>query len=156
MLVAASLFGLLPPCCTVKGPNTDPIIVEMDGTLSLNVNETAEYWCDAIDHDGDSLNYAWSCSRGSFSDSGKIVHWTAPGLPGTDTMSVVVDDGRGGIASKQLFVSVLPSLVPLTKDRSRSAASDRMEVRGRPERSRKSALDFADSSPSDASPGDDR
>src|SRR5512136_29387 len=96
LLAAVGLVGLMSSSCKLLTPNHDPVILELGGIRRLSANSIAEYWCGAIDHDSDNLGFVWSSTRGSFSDSGSIVHWKAPGSSGIDTMNVVVTDGRGG------------------------------------------------------------
>jgi hypothetical protein len=106
VLVAGSLLGLFTLSCNLFRPNTDPIIVQFSGLTYVQVGGRARYWCAAVDDDGDSLTYAWTCSRGSFSGERETVDWTAPDEAGVDTIAVTVSDGRGGTASKSKLVNV--------------------------------------------------
>jgi len=102
------LMAVFALSCKLFRPNTDPVILEFGGPTQIAAGDCAEYWCGAIDHDSDAMTFQWSCTRGSFSDSGDIVHWTAPAASGTDTMGVTVTDGRGGSAYRGKTVHVVP------------------------------------------------
>ena len=54
----------------------------------------------ASDPDGDPMTYSWTASGGRVQGDGADVVWTPGGAqPGVYTVSVLVDDGRGGMAT---------------------------------------------------------
>lgn len=66
----------------------------------------------ATDPDGDTLSYNWSVDGGSIDNpGGSSIKWTMPDAPGLYTITVVVDDGKGGRAEKKETVNVLPTSV---------------------------------------------
>jgi len=79
--------------------------------------------CDAEDPDGDSLTYEWSATAGHIVGTGSEITWTAPGQTGVQSVTVVVDDGHGGSATRTVHVSVMSDQPPvidkleITKDR---------------------------------------
>lgn len=71
-----------------------------NGTLGLTVT--------ASDLDGDPLTYKWSSDCGGTFDSAKVTNptFTAPGALGACTLSVLVEDGKGGANTGKLTVNV--------------------------------------------------
>ncbi|MFW6151259.1 MAG: Ig-like domain-containing protein [Chloroflexota bacterium] len=76
------------------------------GACTVRPGTTNTVTCTAIDLDGDDLTYTWSASAGSLSGSGPEVAWTAPDKEATYTITVVVSDGRGGEAVRDVDVKV--------------------------------------------------
>ena len=71
----------------------------------------------ASDPDGDKLNYAWSATGGSVAGNGETATFNATGVKaGSYTVTVTVDDGRGGKASCSMTVNVSERL-SITKDK---------------------------------------
>jgi outer membrane protein OmpA-like peptidoglycan-associated protein len=63
----------------------------------------------ASDPDGDPLTYSWSATGGRVEGSGTEIRWNSAGLaPGIYTVTVRVDDGRGGTASCGVDIRVEP------------------------------------------------
>ena len=60
----------------------------------------------AVDPDGDPLTFTWSATSGTVNPVGPterpITRYTAPDFAGTDTVTVIVSDGRGGTATASL------------------------------------------------------
>ena len=79
--------------------------------------------CGAEDPDGHPLSYGWSASGGDISGTGSEATWTAPEGVGIYSITVVVNDGYGGSATRTLSVSVVTGQPPIiealevTKDR---------------------------------------
>jgi len=71
----------------------------------------------ASDPDGDSLSYKWSVTGGSIlDDTSNPMKWTAPGFGDYD-VTIIVEDGKGGIAIKTETLNVGPVYPePLSKD----------------------------------------
>ena len=64
----------------------------------------------ATDADGDALAYAWAASAGGFDDAASSTPvWTAPADLGSHTLSVTVNDGRGGQRTVTFRISVRAS-----------------------------------------------
>jgi hypothetical protein len=103
--------------------NLLPVISSLSLTTQgeINPGTTAQLDCDASDPNEDELSYTWSADGGTISGSGANVSWTAPDTPGTYTIDVEVSDGRDGIATDQLTITVLipndpPVIESLTTD----------------------------------------
>lgn len=63
----------------------------------------------ASDPDNDPLSYSWSTNGGSVEGSGSEARWNSSGAaPGTYTIKVRVDDGRGGTADCSTDIRVEP------------------------------------------------
>ncbi len=77
----------------------DPVTVLPQGKSTIT--------CVAIDPDGDVLNYSWKPSDGSITKSGNTVTWIAPDREGDFTITVIVDDGKGGQNVDDVSVSVV-------------------------------------------------
>ncbi len=94
--------------------NRIPVILSVSGDpASLAPGDSATITSVASDPDGDSLSYNWSTTGGSLSGTGDVVTWTAPEVAGTYSISVTVDDGRGGTADKSYTITV--AVVVVTK-----------------------------------------
>lgn len=69
--------------------------------------------CEAEDPDGDELSYVWTATDGSISGTGATVTWTAPEDVGEHDITVIADDGHGGLDTRTLSVSVLTGQPPV-------------------------------------------
>ena len=77
----------------------DPCTVAPGRTVTLNA--------EAQDADGDPLTYAWSAPSGTAAAvSSKQTTWTAPSADGPVPITVRVSDGKGGIASDVITITV--------------------------------------------------
>ena len=67
--------------------------------------------CTASDPDEDELNYTWSASGGNITGEGPVVTWVSPNAFGEYTITVTVNDGRGGQATEsiEIIVSCCPA-----------------------------------------------
>ena len=80
-----------PPvaACSV---NPTSVFAGSGGTVAVHVN--------ASDPDNDSLTYGYSATGGTVEGTGPDARWNSTGVgPGSYTVNVKVDDGRGGTAS---------------------------------------------------------
>ncbi len=112
--LAGPLLCLLS-CARSSAPtdpnNRPPIIDSLTITPSiLRVAQPATVTCYAHDPDGDALSYHWSVSAGVIVGSGSRVQYVPDPCCGglTNTLTVVVKDGRGGATQGQLHVAVSP------------------------------------------------
>jgi outer membrane protein OmpA-like peptidoglycan-associated protein len=93
-----------PPVAPANRPPTvtatcNPCLVEPGGTLTVTAK--------AQDPDGDKLTYLWSGPSGTFKNpAGVETPWTAGQQEGPVTLTVTVDDGRGGKAQATVNVDV--------------------------------------------------
>jgi hypothetical protein len=62
--------------------------------------------CEAKDPDGDNLTFKWNAAQGALEGNGDIVTWTAPQKSGQYLLTVVVTDGKGGISTKNVVITV--------------------------------------------------
>jgi outer membrane protein OmpA-like peptidoglycan-associated protein len=61
----------------------------------------------AADPDNDTLNYKWTATGGAIEGSGTETRWNSTGVqPGKYTVTVAVDDGKGGTATSSTDVTV--------------------------------------------------
>ncbi len=102
----------------VSGPNDDIAInLKVDApptSESLSVsnskpdkNESVTITISVTDLDaGDVFSYSWSASGGSVSGSGNSVTWSSD-KSGSYSVTVTVDDGRGGVMSKSASITVV-------------------------------------------------
>jgi len=63
--------------------------------------------CQAEDEDNDDLSYIWSCDKGKISGTDAQVTWKAPNVDGKVNITVTVSDGRNGVATQELLLSVV-------------------------------------------------
>ena len=86
------LAALLTSCSIF---NAEPIITSLTAdNITVSPGETVALTCSAEDDDEDSLTYIWGCTNGSLMTNGSIAFWTAPGYPGTYSISCEVTDGN--------------------------------------------------------------
>jgi outer membrane protein OmpA-like peptidoglycan-associated protein len=92
----------------------------------LDAGDTVTVTGTASDPDNDPLTYTWSASGGRIEGSGPQVRWLSAGVgAGTYTVTLRVDDGRGGYAtcSSEIRVEPKPNRPPVM-----SCAADRTSV----------------------------
>jgi outer membrane protein OmpA-like peptidoglycan-associated protein len=95
-------------------PNKPPTIECQTSTIDMWSGETKELRAAAKDPDGDKLTYTWSGT--GVSGSGETAKFDAAGVKaGSYTVTVTVDDGRGGKASCGMTVNV-SERISVTKD----------------------------------------
>jgi len=98
-------------------PNQPPTIDCLTTTMDVASGGSIELRAKAADPDGDRLNYSWSATGGSVNGTGETATFNASGVKaGSYTVTVTVDDGRGGKASCSMTVNVSERL-SITKDK---------------------------------------
>jgi outer membrane protein OmpA-like peptidoglycan-associated protein len=98
-------------------PNKPPTIDCLTTTMDVASGGSIELRAKAADPDGDKLTYSWSAAGGSVSGAGEAATFNATGVKaGSYTVTVTVDDGRGGKASCSMTVNVSERL-SVTKDK---------------------------------------
>jgi outer membrane protein OmpA-like peptidoglycan-associated protein len=99
-------FGIpnpLPP------PNHSPVAAcSVDpSSLYAGSSDSVAVHVNASDPDGDSLSYSYSATGGSVEGTGPDARWSSAGAaPGSYTVNVKVDDGKGGTASCSADIKV--------------------------------------------------
>lgn len=86
--------------------NDAPVIAGLIADLQVQPLAQTQVVCDAVDSNGDQLTYRWTATDGSISGASSNVTWTAPKKPGSYMITVVVNDGKGGVAKKDVIVTV--------------------------------------------------
>ncbi len=86
----------------IKALTPDSLIVLRGDTISV--------YCTGVDRDGDTLSYGWHLSGGTQVGSGASIRWIAPDTIGQDTITCVVDDGKGGFDTAFAVISVVAFL----------------------------------------------
>jgi outer membrane protein OmpA-like peptidoglycan-associated protein len=103
-------------------------MVYLDSGDSVAVSATAS------DPDNDPLTYTWSSSGGRVDGSGPQVRWLSAGTtPGNYTVTLHVDDGRGGAASCSTAIRVEPKpnrppTITCSADRNSVFAGERAHI----------------------------
>jgi len=88
-------------------PNQPPTMECLTTTMDVASGGTIELRARASDPDKDRLNYTWSTTGGTVTGSGETATFNASGVKaGSYTVSVTVNDGRGGKASCSMNVNV--------------------------------------------------
>jgi hypothetical protein len=91
----------------VPKPNHPPTITCSADRTSVFAGERVHITTNASDPDGDPLTYAWRANGGRIVGNGAAVDFDTTGLaPGNYTITVRVDDGRGGAADCTSTVEV--------------------------------------------------
>jgi hypothetical protein len=94
--------------------NQPPVIVSLGAeSQQLYPSGHTEIQCVAQDADNDRLNFTWSATGGTFSGSGPIVDWQAPPNYGTYTITVAVDDGKGGSTQRTVDITIGANQSPI-------------------------------------------
>jgi outer membrane protein OmpA-like peptidoglycan-associated protein len=94
-------------------PNHPPTIACSADRSSVFAGEKVHITTNASDPDGDKLTYTWRANAGQIVGSGAAADLDTSGLaPGNYTVTVRVDDGRGGAADCSSTVEVKPVPVP--------------------------------------------
>jgi DNA-binding transcriptional MerR regulator len=116
-LATLAVVALLSGCTGSNAPsapdNRAPVIDSLVvAPPLLRVGESATVTCYARDPDGDPLQYRWSASAGDLlpmGDGSRVRYIAAPCCGGlTNTITVIVQDGRGGVAYDTAHVVVSP------------------------------------------------
>jgi outer membrane protein OmpA-like peptidoglycan-associated protein len=90
-------------------PNHPPTIMCSADRSSVYSGEKVHITTNANDPDGDKLTYTWRANAGQIVGSGAAADFDTSGLtPGNYTVTVRVDDGRGGAADCSSTVEVKP------------------------------------------------
>ena len=99
------LAGLLFGCSDF---NTEPVITSLTAdNTTVSPGGTVLLTCTAEDDNDDSLAYIWECTNGSLVPNGSTATWTAPGSPGTYSISCAVTDGNDGSTMEIIDITVL-------------------------------------------------
>jgi hypothetical protein len=91
----------------VKRPNLAPVIESINYAKDTMSNSEVQIECLAKDADSDNLTYQWTAEAGQLSGSGPNVWWTPPGKMGTYPINLVVTDGKGGVATENISITVV-------------------------------------------------
>ena len=88
-------------------PNHPPEIRSLTASpQSVAANKTSEIVCEAVDADGDDLQYQWEATAGTIAGDGEKIIWLAPENCQGVTVTARVSDGNGGMAVKTVKISV--------------------------------------------------
>ena len=88
--------------------NTEPVITSFTAdSTTVSPGGTVLLTCTAEDDNDDSLTYNWECTSGSLVPNGSTATWTAPGSPGTYSISCAVTDGNDGSTMDIIDITVL-------------------------------------------------
>jgi outer membrane protein OmpA-like peptidoglycan-associated protein len=108
--------------------SVDKNMVYLDSGDAVAVSATAS------DPDNDPLTYSWSSSGGHVDGDGPHVRWLSAGAPvGSYTVTLHVDDGRGGAASCTAEIRIEtkpnhPPTIACSADRSSVFAGERVHI----------------------------
>jgi concanavalin A-like lectin/glucanase superfamily protein/type IX secretion system substrate protein len=87
--------------------NSAPKINKIESNpRKIDLNETSEIECLAVDEDGDLISYIWYSSVGTINGTGSKITWTAPGDDGNYFIKCTVSDPLGTSSSDSISVSV--------------------------------------------------
>jgi len=125
VLVVVALFGFacgpkqepMPVTPPMPSGNQPPVISSLLAqSTQLYPSGKTEVQCIAQDANGDKLDFKWACTGGDFSGAGPIVIWQAPPNYGTYTITVTVDDGKGGSVRASLEMTVGANQSPVISE----------------------------------------
>ncbi len=103
-----------PPPPPPPPANQPPTVTVACDPCELGFGEVAELRADAMDPDGDPLEYRWSAPAGELLEvqDRPTQRWQAPAQDGPVPLTVTVNDGRGGSASDTATIRVNPPPPP--------------------------------------------
>ncbi len=110
LMVAVVVLGLAS-CKSenpISGENLPPKISAVTASPDqISYGEMTEILCSATDPNGDPLTYKWEYYAGSVIGSGKKVHYASDACcGGSQTLTVIVSDGRGGVDTGYISIRV--------------------------------------------------
>lgn len=98
-------------------PNQPPTVECLTTSVDVASGASRELSVKASDPDGDKLTYSWTSTGGTVNGNGDTATFNAAGVKaGSYTVTVGVDDGRGGKASCSMTVNVSERL-SITRDK---------------------------------------
>ncbi len=121
------------PVPPVNGEPTASCSTE-NKTIYAGSGDSAAIRAQASDPDNDPLTYSWTTTGGSIDGSGPEVKWRSAGTtPGTYTVNLRVEDGRGGTAHCSTIVQVEPAMnqsptMSCSTDHNSVASGDQVQV----------------------------
>jgi hypothetical protein len=93
----------------VSSKNNVPVVAVIQDR-EVNQGQSIVLYAVAYDPDGDNLTYSWSCTGGSLSDSTSLMPtYTSYSYATNNTSyncSISVSDGRGGLTTKNVKITV--------------------------------------------------
>ena len=109
VLVEDIMGGMSTTSVTINvGANHPPVIESLTAEKAkILINTNCNIDCIASDPDNDKLSYSWSIDAGNISGGGSEVSWTAPPRGGQFIITATVSDGHGGVASKEVLITVV-------------------------------------------------
>lgn len=108
-----TIYGSSTP--TPTPTNRSPTVTASCSPCTITTGETSTLRATATDPDGDALTYRWTAPSGTFGNAtASSTTWTAPNDAATVTVTVTVQDGRGGstIATVSIQVTRTDRLQP--------------------------------------------
>ena len=102
LISGCNLFKVSEPA-TNNNPRIEAVTYNKD-VMFLTENEMI---CQAMDTDGDSLQYEWSAADGSIIGTGPKILWVPPYTMGDYEVAVRVYDGKGGEVYQVIPIRVL-------------------------------------------------
>jgi hypothetical protein len=123
--------GAAPP-----PPNRPPVAScsATPASVYAGSGDAVEVRADASDPDNDPLTYTWTATGGTVDGAGAQVRWSSTGLAvGSYTVTVRVDDGRGGVTSCSADAHVeprpnRPPVMSCSADPSSAHPGDRIKI----------------------------
>jgi len=118
LIVVAMLGGACgsreaPPSLPTPSGNQPPEISSLTAAqTTIHPSGNVEIRCAASGADEDRVDFTWTCTGGSFSGGGPSVIWKAPPNYGTYTITVTVEDGKGGSVQRDLDITVVANQPP--------------------------------------------
>ena len=92
------------PTVTINRP---PVVRARCEPCTVAFGKVANVRVEARDPDRDTLTYSWRAPAGSLATpSAAQTAWTAPSIEGPVFLTIRVDDGKGGMASDVITVTV--------------------------------------------------
>lgn len=98
-----------PPAAAPAPVNQAPMVRASCDPCRVVVGQAVTIRVEGTDPDGDPLTYRWSSSAGGtlIDPRAATTTWRAETVPGTVTMTVTADDGRGNVVSDRVSIEII-------------------------------------------------
>ena len=110
IMIAVTLtmqLACAPPRPEVKRLNQAPVIENINYARDAFGTSEVQIDCVAKDADSDNLTYKWTAQAGEIRGTGNSILWVPPGKVGTYPVTLLVTDGKGGVATENISIRVV-------------------------------------------------
>ncbi|GEM_PF-1405768 len=116
LMLSVFILSVFLSCKKDEEKNSDPSISSITvSPTQTETNTNVAVTVQASDPDGDILNYNYSVTGGLITGNGPTAVWMSAGQEGSYSVTVTVDDGKGGTSSASASLSVIQGKYKVVK-----------------------------------------